>query len=62
MLPILTPHLYEQWLASETGPDEAMDMALDDLGDQLTAHRVSRDVGKVSNNHAGLVEPLAMDA
>lgn len=29
---------------------------------QLTAYRVSRDVGKVSNNYAGLVEPLAEDA
>ena len=46
----------------ETKPDDAMDIALDSLGDQLTAYRVGRDVGKVANNHAGLVERLSEDA
>lgn len=35
-----------------TGQHDAMGVVLDNLGNQLTAYRVSRDVGKVSNNHA----------
>ena len=59
---ILRLEAYKRWLDPETGSDDAMAMALDNLGDQLTVCRVSRDVGKVANNHAGLVEAIAADA
>ena len=57
---ILSPADGARWLDPATAPDEAAGLLGANLGHELGAYPVAREVGNVRNNHAGLIEAAAV--
>lgn len=55
------PEAWDAWLDRDLQePEEVAGLLVADAGREIVSHPVSAEVGKVSNNHPGLVEPVEL--